>query len=222
MDRVRLLTWTTYGSWLPGDERGSVTTTASFGETRRRRNEPGDDYDDPMPGLHRASQAGLKGEPVRLTPSQAARVAEQLAETARFRGWSILALAVMANHVHVVVGVVRRPGSRRLVAKLQELRIAAIECRLRQTRFGTLVDRKRFEANRDGRRVGHESRRLRDESEISPDPFPTTTFRAHDAARRAWDVSPMRNCSRRLTESAAVAPASVGRQSHEELLTSVD
>src|SRR5262249_6034610 len=40
-----------------------------------------------------------------LEMAQAEAVAAQLRETAEYRGWRILALAVMANHVHIVAAV---------------------------------------------------------------------------------------------------------------------
>jgi REP element-mobilizing transposase RayT len=42
---------------------------------------------------------------VRLTPEQAEAVCRQIRETAAFRQWKLSAVAVMSNHVHVVVGV---------------------------------------------------------------------------------------------------------------------
>jgi len=92
VDRLWLLTWTTYGSWLPGGERGSVTTTTNqFGDTRVRRNSPETDYDGAMDGLHRAARSAMKGNPVRLEAEQARVVSEQLHSTARFRGWTVIA-----------------------------------------------------------------------------------------------------------------------------------
>ncbi len=52
---------------------------------------------------------------VLLEPTQAADLAEQLRETASHRGWRLLALAVLANHVHVVVGVPGDPEPEKLL-----------------------------------------------------------------------------------------------------------
>ena len=49
-----------------------------------------------------------------LDLTQAQAVADQLRETAAHRSWWILALAVMANHVHVVVGVPGDPDPEKL------------------------------------------------------------------------------------------------------------
>src|SRR5262249_35513562 len=98
MDRFWLLTWRTYGTWLPGDPRGSVTRVWDAGGPRVEHDIPGTPVDGPMPGLEEAARQAMKGEPVWLTQSQADALAEQLQETALHRSWVILAGAVMGNH----------------------------------------------------------------------------------------------------------------------------
>ena len=68
-----------------------------------------------MPGLRAASAARLVGSPVYLTAEQATAAAGQFRETADYRAWRFLAVAVMANHVHLVVGVPGDPPSEDLV-----------------------------------------------------------------------------------------------------------
>ena len=46
----------------------------------------------------------MKGPPVWLNLDQAEVVLVQFRETEQYRGWEILAAAVMANHFHLVVG----------------------------------------------------------------------------------------------------------------------
>lgn len=104
MDRYWLLTWTTYGTWLPGDARGFVSDVREGGD-KVLHNEPGTPYEEGKPGLRRYVAARLIEPPVWLDEAQARRVADQLRETATHRGWQILALAVMSNHAHVLVGV---------------------------------------------------------------------------------------------------------------------
>jgi len=99
-----LLTWTTYGTWLPGEERGFVSNVRVGPGPEVRHNVPGTPYDRAMPGLKAAARAQMKGEPVALTAEQAAAVLAQLIETATYRGWTLMAAAVMWNHAHVVVG----------------------------------------------------------------------------------------------------------------------
>jgi hypothetical protein len=106
-DRYWLLNWTTYGSWLPGDPRGSVTTVRSGPGSgpRRRHNLPGTPHEAPMPRLQRAAQAELKGPPIFLATDQANVLLAQFHETAAIRKWLLIAVAIMRNHAHVEVGV---------------------------------------------------------------------------------------------------------------------
>jgi len=134
MIRHWLLTSTFYGTWLPGDPRGFV------GRVRDRRPEdapeparvqhdvPGTPYDQDLPGLHRASAALLKGKPVLIGVEHAQLLLAQFRETATYRGWTLLAVAILPNHIHLVVqtpdeanvtkvlGDFKAYGSRRLTA----------------------------------------------------------------------------------------------------------
>lgn len=105
MTRTWLITWTTYGTWLPGDRRGFVTRIRGADGKPVLHNEYGTPYDADMPGLEAYARSIQRHEPVWLTPAQAEQVAEQFRETAAIRGWRLLAFAVMANHVHIVVEV---------------------------------------------------------------------------------------------------------------------
>src|SRR5438270_12088077 len=105
MDRYWLLTWTTYGSWLPGDARGFVSNVSNADGASVRHNLPGTDYDADHPGLRRFMEGQLRQPPIVLQVEQASLLLEQFQETARLRHWLLLAAAVMYNHAHVVVGV---------------------------------------------------------------------------------------------------------------------
>ena len=105
MDRYWLLTWTTYGSWLPGDFRGFVSEVHDDFGHKVIHNVPGTACDADMPALRAYAASIMTEETVLLDLPQAQAVAEQLRETATHRGWQLLALAVMANHIHIVVGV---------------------------------------------------------------------------------------------------------------------
>ncbi|MDX1970401.1 MAG: transposase [Planctomycetaceae bacterium] len=104
-----LITNTTYGAWLPGDERGSVTRVRErrpedpATDARFPHNIPGEPYEVPLRGLQLAARAKMKGPPVSLTAEQAAAICEQFQETSRFRDWTLHAAAVMANHFHIVM-----------------------------------------------------------------------------------------------------------------------
>jgi REP element-mobilizing transposase RayT len=84
------ISWTTYGTWLPGDERGWVE-----GDT------PG--IQAPDPG-RREEAHGLMTEPsVTLDPAQREVVRATVEAHCRIRGWHLHAVNPRSNHVHVVV-----------------------------------------------------------------------------------------------------------------------
>jgi REP element-mobilizing transposase RayT len=105
VDRYWLLTWTTYGTWLPGDDRGFVSNVRDGDGPELRHNTPGTTPDAKVRGLVIDSRERMLGPTVYLNAVQAGFVLEQLHETARYRGWELAAVAVMANHLHLVVGV---------------------------------------------------------------------------------------------------------------------
>lgn len=106
-----LITNTTYGTWLPGDPRGSVTSVRDRREnegaspTRQEHDLPEQPYEEYLPGLQRSAERLMKGPPIYLSLQQAYLVLSQFQETARFRGWTLLAVAIMTNHYHLVVDV---------------------------------------------------------------------------------------------------------------------
>ena len=93
---AHLITFRTYGSWLHGDHRGSVdpehnrykTPYASANENRKHHN-----------------MKTLKGEPVNLDASRRGSVEKAIRETCERRKWTLLAINVRTNHVHVVASI---------------------------------------------------------------------------------------------------------------------
>src|SRR5262249_54974564 len=116
MERYWLLTTTFYGTWLPGDPRGFVSQVRDRRDdqpetlVRQEHNDPGTAYDRGLPGLHRAAQEQMKGPPIYITAHQATVLGAQFHETASHRGWQLRAVAIMANHLHIVVGVKGDPS----------------------------------------------------------------------------------------------------------------
>ncbi len=105
-----LLTSTTYGTWLPGDERGFVGRVwdarpddPATDALRLEHDRPDQPYDADIAGLKRESQRLMKGSPVWLTREQADSVLAQFLETTTFRGWALHAASIMANHFHAIV-----------------------------------------------------------------------------------------------------------------------
>ena len=103
MNKSWLLTWTTYGTWLPGSERGFVGKVRDANGRPRLRNEYGTSVEPPNPALERYAREALLGPPVYLTAAQAACVGAQFHETAEYRGWTPHVMAVMWNHVHIAL-----------------------------------------------------------------------------------------------------------------------
>jgi hypothetical protein len=89
------ITWTTYGSWLPGDARGWVKRGGGLRE--------------PDADLELSVEAGMQGEPVRLDSGQREIVARTVREYCRIRDWVLHALNPRTKHVHVVVSARVQP-----------------------------------------------------------------------------------------------------------------
>jgi REP element-mobilizing transposase RayT len=90
-----LITFRTYGSWLHGDDRGSVD--------RRRFNTPGEPTIPPRVGLVSAERANLRQPPVRLTHHERDVIREAIRTAAHRLSWTLHAINVRTEHVHVVV-----------------------------------------------------------------------------------------------------------------------
>lgn len=120
-----LLTNTTYGTWLPGDRRGSVTSVRDRrpddprGTTRIEHDRPGEPWEPSRPGLRRSAEKLLKGPPIYLTLPQAEALLAQFIETAEFRGWVLLAVSIMANHYHVVIQAPEDVNADRVLSDLK-------------------------------------------------------------------------------------------------------
>ena len=109
--RFWLLTSTFYGNWLPGDSRGFVGRVwenrpedRQYG-VRKEHDRPGEILDADIAPLERASRERLQQPPIRIQRVHAECLLQQFQETARYRNWSLLVVAIMANHVHWVIGL---------------------------------------------------------------------------------------------------------------------
>ena len=91
---VYLLTFRCYGTWLHGDERGSVD---------RFHNQPGEPLLGPDQRLHRYRKGLLKSGMAHLNENARAVVDAAIHEAAASRSWTVQALNVLSNHVHVVI-----------------------------------------------------------------------------------------------------------------------
>lgn len=88
------ITFRCYGTWLHGDERGSVD---------REHNQLGEALLGPDRSLQRYRRSLMKSETVVLDNECRHCVDEAIRDVAQHRHWSLQALNVLRNHVHVVV-----------------------------------------------------------------------------------------------------------------------
>ena len=138
MDRCWFLTWTTYGTWLPGDARGFVSPI--WDDEKQRlvvHNQVGTDVDRDMPALVRTSLQKLKGPPIYLDIEQAECAAKQFEETAHYRQWRLLAYAVMRNHVHLCVGVSDDPEPENILRDFKSYASRSLNKQWRRPASGT-------------------------------------------------------------------------------------
>jgi REP element-mobilizing transposase RayT len=95
------ITFRSYGTWLHGDERGSVNRFRNKYKSRR------------LPPDQRwieTNRQRLKGAIVTLNAAQRSCVEEAVHETCRIRGWALQTINVRTNHVHTVVSIgVKKP-----------------------------------------------------------------------------------------------------------------
>ena len=89
------ITWTTYGTWLPGDERGWRKTNAG--------------PQLPRPRLEDWCRNRMTEKPVLLNDEQRLRVEAVCRKHVAIRGWVVHAVSVRSNHVHIVVTADKPP-----------------------------------------------------------------------------------------------------------------
>ena len=94
-----LITWTTYGTWLPGEAKGSFIDDRRDGPNRYGPNRH----------LRQHAVAQLTQQPVVLEDHARAIVDRAIREHAEHRAWPVLALNVRTNHVHLVTTANRHP-----------------------------------------------------------------------------------------------------------------
>jgi len=88
-----LITFRTYGTWLAGDERGSIDKYHNkYGAPRS------------VPSRLRVERHAkrLKSQPFLLNAKCRTLVESAIREVCDFRGWSLIAISVRTNHTHVV------------------------------------------------------------------------------------------------------------------------
>lgn len=94
MCRTYLITFHTYGSWLPGTRRGSVDRKHNLFQSPLLLTDP---------KRQKAARQRQKQGAVRLNARHRKIVREAVREVCEFRQWQLRAINVRTNHVHVVV-----------------------------------------------------------------------------------------------------------------------
>jgi REP element-mobilizing transposase RayT len=89
-----LITFRAYGTWLHGDQRGSVV---------RHNNIYGTPRIPPIEHLEAISRDQLKYEPVHLDILRRSAIEDAILDTCIKRGWGLFASNIRTNHVHSVV-----------------------------------------------------------------------------------------------------------------------
>ncbi len=88
------LTFTTYGTRLPGDDRGS---------TDSRQNTYTMPRESPNQGLHHVMKQPMTGPPVVLSQRERALAHETIRALSKRRNWFVHALNIRTNHLRAVV-----------------------------------------------------------------------------------------------------------------------
>src|SRR5437868_7061684 len=96
-----LITIRCYGTWLHGEERGSVDRHGHnfYGAPRRSLNKR----------LENMMHEGMTRPPVLLTPRQREIIEAAIYEVCEHRGYALKAVNARSNHVHAVVSAQSKP-----------------------------------------------------------------------------------------------------------------
>ena len=94
------ITFTTYGSWLHGEAPGSVDDV---------HNIPGTPFIEPNSQRRAVNRQQLTQDPYLLDANRREIVRDAIVEECKFRGWTLHALHVRTDHVHLVVTAERDP-----------------------------------------------------------------------------------------------------------------
>jgi REP element-mobilizing transposase RayT len=90
------ITFHTYGTWLPGDPRGSVDAYHRTYGTRYVGGRMAE-------GRYAISTRRLAHPPIYLTPEERTMVLGNVQQVCQHRGWELHAANVQSNHVHAVI-----------------------------------------------------------------------------------------------------------------------
>jgi len=109
-----LLTWTTYGTWLPGHSKGFVSRAPVSDGGHILHNRVGVTFDRDMPSVMASARVRMKGERVVLATRHAEVCRDRLLDIADAHDLVLHVAAIMATHVHVLVYSRRHDGEKLL------------------------------------------------------------------------------------------------------------
>ena len=88
------ITWTTYGTWLPGDKRGWVSNKDGAWHVEYREGDA---------SLENFSRSGMKHRPVIFDMTMRKLVDATIRKSCKAKGWKLHTINVRSNHIHIVV-----------------------------------------------------------------------------------------------------------------------
>jgi REP element-mobilizing transposase RayT len=94
------LTFRCFGTWLPGDVRGWTDRRNRLAESSVRSEHP---------GLHAQAQAAMVQEPFLLGHAHREIVEQAIRDVCSHRKWTLHAVNVRTNHVHLVIAAQSSP-----------------------------------------------------------------------------------------------------------------
>jgi REP element-mobilizing transposase RayT len=104
------ITFTTYGTWLPGSAKGK-------GSVDKAHNAYGMPFVAPDAERQAAAQRAMTQPAYFMSAAERDIVCQAIVDLARDRQWHLLAVHVRTNHVHVVLAADRDPG--RIMAEMK-------------------------------------------------------------------------------------------------------
>lgn len=148
-----LVTWTTYGSWLPGDPRGFRTFRGrEYVPPSERFAKNGEDIYEPeeYKSLHRRSKE-LVPDAVKLTESEKRIAIEAFADEIEEIGLNPLIMSVAAEHTHLIaefgrfqirptVGRLKSAATRAIPNPGDRNRLWAVDCHMESLKDGDAVE----------------------------------------------------------------------------------
>lgn len=136
------ITFTTYGTWLPGSAKGMGSVDAGHKQY-------GTPFVEPNPEREQQARDAMTQPAYTMSDPERDVVCQALVELSAERGWTLLAAHVRSNHVHLVVQVDGDPG--RVMSDLK----ARASRDLNQAGFDS-SDRKRWTRHGSAKHLFHE------------------------------------------------------------------